>query len=89
MALGAGRPEVIHLVMREALVLTAVGLGVGLVSALALTRLLRTLLFQVTPTDPSTLVLVSCLVAVAAALAAYSPALRATKINPVQALRYE
>lgn len=88
-ALGAGRPEVIYLVMREALVLATVGLGVGLVSALALTRLLRTLLFQITPTDPSTLFLVSCLVAVAAALAAYSPARRATEINPVQALRYE
>ena len=88
-ALGAGRPEVIYLVMQEALVLTAVGLGVGLVSALALTRLLRTLLFETTPTDSTTLFLVSCLVAVAAALASYSPARRATKIDPVQALRCE
>lgn len=88
-ALGAGRGQVFFLVMQEALLLSAGGVAIGLLSAFGLTRLLRSLLFETTPTDPATLLLVSLLVAVAAALAAYSPALRAMKLDPVQALRYE
>jgi predicted permease len=88
-ALGADRARVLSLVMQEVLLLTGVGLVLGLVSAFALTRLLASLLFEVTPTDPITLFLVSCLVMVATALAAYSPARRATKVDPMRALRYE
>lgn len=88
-ALGAGHGDVIYLVMKEALLLAGLGLGIGLIGALALTRVLGNLLFEVTPTDPITLFTVSCLVTVAAALATYLPARRAMKVDPMLALRYE
>jgi ABC-type antimicrobial peptide transport system permease subunit len=75
--------------MKEALLLTSIGLGIGLGCALAITRLLGSLLFEIKPTDPITLFVVSCLVAVAAGLATYLPARRATRVEPMQALRYE
>src|SRR5215472_4099618 len=89
LALGAGHRQVIYLVMKEALLLTSIGLGIGLACALAMTRLLRSLLFEIKPTDPITLFAVSCLVAVAAGLATYLPARRATRVEPMRALRYE
>ena len=88
-ALGAGHRQVVHLVMKEAVLLTSIGVGIGLACALAITRLLGSLLFEIKPTDPITLFAVSCLVAVAAGLATYLPARRATRVEPMQALRYE
>jgi putative ABC transport system permease protein len=89
MALGAGQSDVIHLVMKEAILLAGLGLAIGLTGALALTRVLGSLLFETTPTDPITLLSVSLVVVVAAALATYVPARRAVKVDPMLALRYE
>jgi predicted permease len=89
MALGAGQSDVIHLVMKEAALLAVVGLAIGLAGALALTRVLGSLLFETAPTDPITLFSVSLVVVVAAALATYLPARRAVKVDPMLALRYE
>ena len=69
--------------------LVAAGLIIGLAGALALTRLMTTLLFEVSPTDPITFGAVACCVIVAALLACYIPARRATRIDPLVALRYE
>jgi putative ABC transport system permease protein len=88
-ALGARPVDVLVLVVREGVWLIAVGIGIGLVGALALTRLLRGLLFEVRPGDPVTLVAVSVGLAFVAALACYIPARRATKVDPMVALRYE
>lgn len=88
-ALGADRARVLYMVLGEALLLGAIGLAIGLLSAFGLTRLLGALLFEITPTDATTLLLVSCLVVGATALAAFSPARRATRVDPMQALRYE
>jgi putative ABC transport system permease protein len=88
-ALGAGRLQIAALVMEEALILSASGLLVGLVVALALTRLLQTLLFEVKPTDPVTLLSVSALMMVVSAWAAWMPVRRATRLDPTEALRYE
>jgi putative ABC transport system permease protein len=71
------------------MVLALVGIGVGLIGALTLTRFLSTLLFGVTPTDPVTFLAVSILLGIVAFLASYIPARRATRVNPMVALRYE
>ncbi len=89
MALGAQRRNVLALVLREGLVLTAVGVGLGLGVALALTRILRGLLFEITPTDPVTFVSTALLLGVVALLACYLPARRAARIDPMVALRRE
>ena len=89
MALGAQRPDVMRLVLRQGMTLTSVGIVVGLTGAFVLSRLLRTLLFGVSPTDPITFAMVSLLLAAVAFLACYIPARRATKIEPMEALRYE
>jgi putative ABC transport system permease protein len=89
MALGAQPGNVLALVMRQGLVLTAIGVIVGVGAALGLTRLMATLLFGVQPTDPVTFLSVSALLAVVALAASYIPALRATKVDPMKALRYE
>jgi predicted permease len=89
MALGAGRARVLKLVLGEGLSLTAVGVGAGIVGAAALTRVMTSLLFGVEPLDPLTFVLVP-LVLVATALAATGlPALRASGVEPSEALREE
>jgi putative ABC transport system permease protein len=89
MALGAQRGNVLGLVLRRGLWLALAGIGIGLAGAFALTRLLSTLLFGVTPTDPATFVVVSLLLGVVAFLASYLPARRATRVDPMVALRYE
>jgi putative ABC transport system permease protein len=71
------------------LTLAAIALLIGLAGALALSRVLQSLLFEVTPTDPLTLTLVCLVVLAVSALAAIMPARRATRIDPLVALRYE
>jgi putative ABC transport system permease protein len=88
-ALG-GRPrEILALVIRQALVLSCIGMVVGLIAALVLTRAMRALLFEVTPGDPISFAISLGLLAGVAVLASYIPARRATKIDPIAALRYE
>jgi putative ABC transport system permease protein len=89
MALGAGRGDVIWMVLRQGLTLAAAGIVLGLAGALATTRLLGSLLFGVKPNDPVTLLMVSALMAGIAILACVIPAFRAMQVNPVIALRYE
>ncbi|AHG88138.1 permease [Gemmatirosa kalamazoonensis] len=88
-ALGAQRVEVVGLVLREGMRLTALGLALGVVSALWLTRLLRGMLFEVTPTDAATFAGVSVLLAAAALAANYVPARRASRVDPLAAIRSE
>jgi predicted permease len=88
-ALGARRSDVLGLVLKEALRLTAVGVGLGLIGAFAATRVLRSLLFEVKPTDPATFICLSLLLTLVALLASYIPARRATRVDPLVALRYE
>jgi predicted permease len=89
MALGAARRDVVKLVVGQGLRLAVAGIAIGLVGAWALTRFLASLLFGVKPTDPLTFVGVCLILAVVAVLASYLPARRATRVDPMVALRYE
>jgi predicted permease len=89
MALGARHAEVTRLFVGRGVQLTIIGVVCGLAGALAITRLLTSLLFQVSALDPLTYVLVSVGLVTAAALASYLPALRATRISPIRALKAE
>ena len=89
MALGAGRNDVLKLIIRNGLALTLLGIVIGIAGAFGLTRLMSTLLFGVTPTDKPTFIAVSAVLIVVALLACYLPARRATKVDPLVALRYE
>jgi predicted permease len=89
MALGAVPGHVIWIVLREALLLVALGVALGLPAALALTRLVRSQLYGLAPYDPVTLALTTVILTAVGCGAGYVPALRASRIDPVQALRYE
>ncbi|HKO60921.1 MAG TPA: ABC transporter permease [Pyrinomonadaceae bacterium] len=89
MALGAQAGDVLKLVLRNAIVLSLIGLGIGLASAWGLTRLMESLLFGVTPTDVTTFASVSTLLMLVVLAACYLPARRATSVDPLVALRNE
>ena len=89
MALGAGRQEVLGLVLREGLIVATVGIAVGLVAALGLSRVMAGYVFGIKSTDPLTFTAASLLLIAVALLASYVPARRATKVDPTVALRYE
>jgi ABC-type antimicrobial peptide transport system permease subunit len=89
MALGAQQGEVRSMFVRHGLLLTGIGVACGLAAATALTRLMSSLLFEVSPIDPVTYGAVSAGLVMAAVLASYLPARRATTIDPVDALRAE
>jgi len=89
MALGAGRAAVLGLILREGLAIITVGIIGGLAGAVALTRLLRALLFDVSPTDPLTFVVVAAVLAGIALVATLLPARRAARVDPLPALRAE
>jgi ABC-type antimicrobial peptide transport system permease subunit len=88
-ALGAPPQSVRQMFVREGLLMTAIGVVCGLAAAAGLTRLMKALLFEVSPLDPATYCAVSLVLAAAALLASYIPARRATTIEPVEALRVE
>ncbi|HXJ94336.1 MAG TPA: ABC transporter permease [Terriglobia bacterium] len=89
MALGAERNQVLNLVVGQGMVLTCVGVVIGLAGAFGLSRFLATLLYDVKPTDPATFAVVSLVLAAVALFASFIPARRATKVDPIVALRYE
>ncbi len=89
MAIGASRADVFKMILSHGMKLTLIGVGVGLVGAFALTRLMATMLFGVQPTDATTFATIAALVIGVALLACYLPGLRATKVEPTISLRYE
>ena len=88
-ALGARTTDVLQLVLGQGARLIAVGIGLGLVAAFGLTRVLKTFLFETTPTDPLTYLLISFLLTAVALIACYVPARRAARLDPLVALRSE
>ena len=88
-ALGAQRSDVFGMVIRQAMTLTGVGVGLGLISAVALTRLLASQLYEVSPTEPMVFGVMSLFLLVVALIASYLPAHRATRIDPLVCLRHE
>jgi putative ABC transport system permease protein len=89
MALGAQRGEVVRMVIGQAMSIALIGIGVGLVAAMGLTRLMESLLYEVRPNDPPTLAAVAVTLAVTALLACSVPAVKAALVDPVVALRHQ
>ncbi len=89
MALGAQRVKIVELVLKKGMLLVWLGIAIGLAGAIALTRLMASLLYGVSATDPLTYVAISALLTLVAFAACYIPARRATKVDPLVALRYE
>jgi putative ABC transport system permease protein len=89
MALGASRADIMRLVVGNGMLLTLIGIAIGVISSLGLTRVMQSFLFGVGATDAVTFVAVCALLTTVALLANYFPARRATRVNPVIALRYE
>jgi ABC-type antimicrobial peptide transport system permease subunit len=89
MALGAHRGDVFALIMRQGAMQTALAVGVGLLLSVAAGRVLARILYEVSPTDPLALICASSILATAALLACFFPARRATRLNPMTALRNE
>ena len=89
MALGARAADVLRHVLGRTCVVVAIGLAAGLLGAFAATRLLRSLLFEISPGDPATVGTASALLLAVALFAAWLPARRAARVDPMVALRYE
>ena len=89
LALGAQLGDVLRLILKQGLIVIFIGVAIGLGAAFVLTRLLKTLVFGVSTTDPLTFVGITLLLSLIALIACYVPARRATKVNPLVALRYE
>jgi putative ABC transport system permease protein len=89
MALGAGATDILKVVLRQGLIIALIGIAVGLAGAFALMRLLQSLFFEVRANDVSTYALVAVVLFIIALLACYLPARRATRVDPLVALRYE
>jgi len=88
-ALGAGRSTILAMVIKRALLLAGAGVGIGVAGGLALTRLLRSMLFGVSATDPTVFASVSLFLLAVAVFAGYLPARRAARVDPLIALRHE
>lgn len=89
MALGAGRFNILNFIMKQGLLMTLIGVGIGIVAAVMLTRLMASLLFGISPTDTFTFIGIAFLLLIIALLACFIPARKATKIDPLTALRHE
>jgi putative ABC transport system permease protein len=89
MALGADRGKVTRMVVRQGMVVALTGIVAGTAAALGLTRLLATLLFDVKPDDPTTFAAAGVTLAATSLLASWAPALKAARVDPLVALRYE
>ena len=89
MALGADRRDVSRMVLRQGMILAGIGVVVGLVAAVGLTRLMSSLLYGVEATDPMTFGVVAAMLVAVALVASYLPALRASRTDPLEALRFE
>jgi len=89
MALGARAADVLQLILRQGLTMALIGVGIGMLGSFATARMIQSLLFDVQPTDPLTFVTVAAMLILVAALACYVPARRATRVDPLVALRYD